>query len=371
MKMENIYDVIIDLHRWRELFNGEQIGLGHDQYRPDELFHYPEAYAVWGSGYVALYKFTKEKEFLNNAITCADWLIKNKNPNYENISWGLPWIWKLTLPWERENAPQNLSYLITTVFCGDLFLELYRETSKKKYLKLAMSIARWIDEENSWEQTETGIFFYFANFKPLKYKIFNPTAKASAFFAKLFLATENKKYKELSLKSAEFILKSQNPDVSWYYSERSNVIDNFHTGLILDALLDIYFSRSINKEEPLYESLDRGLSFYWKHLFKKSGLAFETYKKNKSLKERFYYVFYPNTSRLWGYGIALKVFSRAIPIFKTEKYVSKIFDYSLNLRQSSGTFNHKINDPRTFIRGEAHIFNGLAHYLLSTRNTNL
>jgi len=359
MKKENVYDILLSLHKWREKFNGDHIGFGHDQYKPDKLFHYPEAYAVWGLGYLNLYKITEKKEFLKNAIKCADWLIKNKNPNYKNMSWGLPW------NWEYWNAPKDLSYLITTVFCGDFLLESYKETLNNKYLESAINVGEWIEKENSGEMTKKGLFFYYANFPSLKFQIPNPTAKSSAFFGKLYMATGNKMYRDLCFKSAEYTLKSQNPDGSWYYSERSNIIDNFHTGLILDALLDLYYLQLFDKKS-LYESLKIGFSFYWHYLFKKNGAGIEVYKKNKTLKERIYNFFNldMNDSRLWSYGVAIKVFSKAIPILKTEEYATKIFNYSLKLRQHDGAFCHKINDHRTFIRGEAHMFNGLIYYFL-------
>ena len=249
----------------------------------------------------------------------------------------------------------------------DPFSDIDEETLNNKYLEASISVARWIKEENSGKKTDRGIFFYYANFLPLKFHILNPSAKASAFFAKLFLITGNKKYRDLSTNSVDYILNFQNPDGSWFYSERSDVIDSFHTGLILESLLDIYSSNLFDGDH-IQRSLKEGFSFYWQYFFLDKQI--ETYKKQRTLKERIYNFFYPNinSSKLWSYGIAINIFSRAISLLGTEDYTNNILRYLLRLKQPNGAFGHKLSDPRTFIREEAHIFNGLAHYLLVTND---
>lgn len=114
---QGLLDSVIALHEWRESYNGTKIGFGSDAYVPDKELHYPHAYALWGQGYLNLFQFTGKKKFLSLAKKSAGWLIKNKSPRYRHYSWGLPFSWKGT--------PKELSYLITTIYAGNLFLSLH------------------------------------------------------------------------------------------------------------------------------------------------------------------------------------------------------------------------------------------------------
>ena len=234
MLQGKIFDSIIDLHIWRKKFNNLHLGLGFDEYKPREIYHYPEAYALWGQGYVKLFELMKEDEFLDLAQLSAKWLLENKNPGYNNYSWGLPWTW------EQWRAPETLSYLSTTMFAGELFLPLYDITGFDQYLNVAESIAKWAMEENSGVRSEKGLMLYFANFPPLKFPIVNPIAKASGFFARLHSAAQKDDYRITASETARYVINTQNPDGSWYYSAKTARIDNVHTGYTLEGLWEYY-----------------------------------------------------------------------------------------------------------------------------------
>ena len=95
---EQIFSSLINLENWRNNHNKNDIGFGYDPYKPDQKFHYAEAYALWGNGYLKLYQITQNQEYLDLALKCAAWLIENKKPKYENYSWGLPWGWNQRAP---------------------------------------------------------------------------------------------------------------------------------------------------------------------------------------------------------------------------------------------------------------------------------
>jgi uncharacterized protein YyaL (SSP411 family) len=195
---------MIQVHEWRKAFNGSLLGRGFDPYRPDEEHQYPEAYALWGSGYVSLYRLTGVSDYLSTAVGAADWLLDHPSPGYRNFSWGLPW------SWEKWQTPNTLSYLITTVFAGELLLKLYEVTGKSAYLDSAQSVASWIEEENGGKKNISGRWLYYANFAPLRFPIVNVNAKASGYFAKLYGATRNVRYQEPCMQIVRWVLEQEN-----------------------------------------------------------------------------------------------------------------------------------------------------------------
>lgn len=60
------------MDEWRENYNGDKVGYGTDPYRPLSYYDYPEAYAVWGSGYIRFFNITRDFSFLVRAKRSAD-----------------------------------------------------------------------------------------------------------------------------------------------------------------------------------------------------------------------------------------------------------------------------------------------------------
>lgn len=369
----SVISSMLQLHEWRQAFNGDQQGFGFDPYKPDEQYHYAEAYALWGLGYLLLFELTGTSEFVDLATKAANWLIEHTNPGYDGHSWGLPW------KWEAWDTPPTLSYLITTVFAGQLFLSLYEVTGAEPYLVVAEDVAAWIENENGGVRTEQGVWLYYANFPPLQFPVINPTAKASGFFARLYAATQTEDYKELCLDTVRWVVSKQNADGSWYYSARSAKIDNVHTGFTLEGLWTAYRTFGV---EHWHRCLRKGVEFYWRCLFTSEGRGHE--RKRYSLRnlERIslaqwikdqmvwfglFRKHIPET-RLWGYGSALRAFALAsqIDIQWLDKALL-IYDYvQQNLAVRDGSYAYRRTDQNIYIRHQAHLFAALgclAQYL--------
>lgn len=365
--VETVMTSLIKLHEWRQAFNGHQLGFGFDPYEPDEPHYYAEACALWGRGYAVLSQLTGTRQFLDFAEQCADWLIKHPNPGYEGLSWGLPW------EWATWNAPSTLSYLITTVFAGELFLSLYDVTRTESYLAVAENVAAWIENENAGVKTERGFWLYYANFPPLRFPVVNPTAKASGYFAWLYSITGKEHYRQLCLDTVRYVFSEQNTDGSWYYSTQSGVIDNVHTGFILEGLWSGYRLFSL---EHWQRCLWKGTEFYWRCLFTSEGsgrerkrygwkeltrVSLAKWMKDQMMMFGLLHSHIPET-RLWGYGSALRAFVGASQA--DVQWLDKallIYDYvRRNLALDDGSYAYRRTDKNAYIRHQAHLFAGLA-----------
>jgi uncharacterized protein YyaL (SSP411 family) len=77
-------------------------------------------------GITYLYMATGNTSYLNQAITAANWVIKNRSFNDGGFS--------------HDNISQNTqTYLGDTLAMGEAFLALYQATTDKKYLQLSQT----------------------------------------------------------------------------------------------------------------------------------------------------------------------------------------------------------------------------------------
>jgi len=350
-----LFNSINSLHKWREKHNGEEIGFGYDEYRPYKKFHYPEAYALWGKGYLKLFKLTKEEKYLNLAKKCAKWLIQNRNQKYKNFSWGLPWRW--------NERPKEISYITTSTFAGDFFIHMYILMKDRKYLAIAESIGAWIIEENGFEETSKGIWFFYSDHPSLHYPIINATSMASGFFSKLYFLTKNTYYEKLAIESTKYIINAQNKDGSWYYSAKRPYIDNVHTGFTIEGLCDVctVFPSLIKIwKDPLLRAHD----FYWDRLYFPNGFGRE--KISNEILYKIKYRFFKNKieTRIHGYAAGIRAFTKLSKIFSISNKGLSIAKYIIeNLQTEDGAFKFKSNENKYYIRYEGHVFDALTSLL--------
>lgn len=357
---------LLELHEWRQAFNGDQLGHGFDPYKPDKQYDYAEAYALWGLGYLSLARLTGATEFLDLAREAGTWLVNHRNPGYSGHSWGLPW------RWDEWNTPATLSFLITTAFAGEFFLALHGATGDQSYRAVAQRIAAWIECENGVVETKEGLWLYYANLPPLRFPVVNPTARASGFFAQLYVITKNEHYKRLCYDTARWVLSQQNADGSWYYSTRSAIVDNVHTGFTLQGVWDAYH---VFLEEHCRQAALKGTAFYWRRLFTPEGKGYERkpydcgdlsrvsclqWARDQVMRLGLLRTVMPET-RLWGYGSALRAFSLASQHDSHWlKQALVIYDYlQRNLALDDGSYAFHGTDSNVYVRHEAHVFEAL------------
>lgn len=356
------------LEEWRKNFNGDCLGYGLDKYRPDQAFHYPEAYALWGRGYIIQYHLTNDRNLLDKAWRCGVWLQNNQIHGFNNPCWGLPWKWDI---W---NAEANTAYLVTTVMVGDFFLDLFSVTKDQLCLSYAERIADWIIEENQGQPSKFGFYYYYANHPRLKFFIPNPSAKAAGYFSRLYQITNSYLYKKHANEAIETIIATQLPNGAWDYSERSIVRDTTHNGYIHDGLFDSFI---VFKNEVIKESFLKGIEYFQTRLLKKDGSllkrgSFELGDFHKlnfyELKKEFTRFSFSKgkyTDILWGYAAGVRSFTQAS--FFNFKYIESavsIHNYvRRKLLKEDGSFSFSLYDQSSYIRHQAYYYHALSMLL--------
>jgi hypothetical protein len=97
---------------------------------------------------------------------------------------------------------------------------------------------------------------------------------ASAYRAFLLIRAavdfSDEKYQKVAERNLNFVIESQNPDGSWFYSidKTRDFVDHFHTCFVLKALAKI---EPLTGSPQCREAIERGVKYYVRNLFDSAG----------------------------------------------------------------------------------------------------
>jgi rhamnogalacturonyl hydrolase YesR len=226
----------------------------------------PKGVALFAQAYLSLYEATQDREALEEARALLQWLVTNPSPAEHDLCWGYNYVWQNTIFLQKRWEPN----LVVTVFGGEALLRMYRVTGEREYLDYARSVARFI-------RTRIPVLYEDERVMAIAYVpgkvdavVINNCALAGGFLIKLWKDTGEESYSETARKLLNYTVRCRTPYHAWYYTEpreKSPIAhDNYHTGGILDALLE-YFEET---GDPVYSDI------YWNALEYYSAALFES-----------------------------------------------------------------------------------------------
>ena len=220
-------------------------------------------YMAWG--YLSMFKLTGDQTYKDKAVSCLEWLIKNKAPGFVHYSWGK--MFDFASRGGRQGKYEPIT--VWTSLIGQAFLDAYEILAEKKYLEIADSVCRWIVERPR-NRTESGCCINYTPFGDGDCTIHNQSMLAAAMLARTARFTGTEEYLNIANEAVKYTCTRQLPDGSWYYGEdpKYHWIDNFHTGYNLDAL-KCYIE---NTQDKTYENtLRKGFDFFKNNFFEEPG----------------------------------------------------------------------------------------------------
>ncbi|MBF0509573.1 MAG: hypothetical protein HQK57_11700 [Deltaproteobacteria bacterium] len=229
----------------------------------------PKGISLFARGYLLLYEVTGHEEYRRLAEELLDWLTQhhsNQEGKYHGVCWGYNFIWQSPF----FHAPKYSPNLTVSVFPGESFLLGYNLIKRPDYLDQARGVAEFVlNDLPVLLETETEKCLGYVP-AGVSEKVININSMAAAFLAKLYVATNEPKYKDNALKLTRFVANQAFAGDRWAYTtdfDRSYV-DNYHTGGIIDELLEVMESLDHWEWKPL---LLRAVEYYEKHLFTPDG----------------------------------------------------------------------------------------------------
>jgi hypothetical protein len=194
-------------------------------------------------------------------------LIRLRSPHESYFCWGYDWDY---LSLRGSRLPAFSPNCIASYFCGTAMLEMNEVFGDREALEIAESTAGFMASRlnRSFESADAICFSYTPNDKTL---IYNSSALAAAFLARIGKRSGNQDYLSLARKAMVFLVREQLPAGGWYYGRlrRQRWIDSFHTSYNVCALLDY---QQATGDRTFEEAMLTGHRYYQATFFTRDGV---------------------------------------------------------------------------------------------------
>lgn len=228
----------------------------------------PKGMALFARAYLNLYRCSGEERFMDRAQLCLSWLETNSARGYSGHCWGYHWDWQdlgFYAPWGMPNC-------VVTSFVGQAFLDAYECTQDQSYLDIVRSSVDFFQRDllvlhNS--PTMKCISYVPADMQMI---VMDVSALAGAVMARVCTHTGEHELAHEARRLVSFVVDKQTAYGAWYYTHPPGDSpvkhDNYHTGFILNAILDYELATG---DDRFWSAYQRGLGFYADQLFLPNG----------------------------------------------------------------------------------------------------
>jgi hypothetical protein len=227
----------------------------------------PKGIGLFILGLIEDYQRTKNKDYLDQAIELADWLLTQSCDltEWQHSCWGYHFDWNARAFFVPKNKPN----VITTIYVAQALYALGEVTGEQRFTISALDAAHFIVKTLYCEDDGRKFFAYIPGENAF---VHNASLWGAAWVGFVANVTDNEQYKQLAFTVAQQSIQEQRSDGSWVYGSRHHhqFIDGFHTGYNLEAL-DVL--RSALQTTEFDYAIDKGLAFYKLHLFEQDGTA--------------------------------------------------------------------------------------------------
>jgi len=236
----------------------------------------PKGIANFIRGYAIDHRLapTPQKEAALRAL--ADWLLTRRADLLGAYS-GKGMAWGYHFPWQSPGffAPRHSPNCIVTTFCGEALLAAYQATGETRYLEGAKGACTFILEGLPvLEDTDETLCIGYVPV-PLRWKVININSVSAGFLAKVAAETKNAALMAKCRRLIQWVVRARMPSGAWNYTEPKSQSgigpDNYHTGGILDGILD-YMTCSGDRG-PI-EAYRTGLALYERSFFSNEGAPY-------------------------------------------------------------------------------------------------
>jgi rhamnogalacturonyl hydrolase YesR len=235
----------------------------------------PKGIALFARAYLLLHEWNSHPVWLEKAEQLLAWLLDNSSLASRpgslpeaNLCWGYNFIWQNTIFLQDEFEPN----VVVTVFVGEAMVHAYRITGNPKYLDAARSVADFIIKDLPViheSQSERAIAYVLRKVDAV---VLNNQILTGTLLVKIWKHTQEKALLDIAIRQFNYTVNRATEYHAWYYThpkEKSPIThDNYHTGGILDGLIEFYEETGDDRFMDIYW---KGLEFYRRHLFEPNG----------------------------------------------------------------------------------------------------
>jgi hypothetical protein len=215
-------------------------------------------------GYMRWHKLRFEPEFRRKAGECLNWLRSNASPGYSGLCWGNHFDYQT----RTYYLPAGQPTVVWSALIGHAFIDSFELSGNPSDLDDAFRICEFILRDLPRFSDEKGTCIGYVAHADVR--VHNANALAAGMLARVYGHRREKELYDLAASAMSYTTGHQNEDGSWFYGEQPNLhwIDNWHTGYVLDSLLDY---QSGTGDDRFQSACERGWRFYFGHFFLPDG----------------------------------------------------------------------------------------------------
>ena len=233
-----------------------------------EQRRFPIADAHYAMGFTFLTQVQGENKYYRQAVHFLEVLQQTRCRDYDEYCWGYPFDWVTRGGTIEEGTP-----LITTLpYAYEAFSAVHAIDADPKWLPIMRSIAKHGFE--AYRDLETATDAASCGYTPAPDDpcgVINASAYRAFLLTKAGIELGEPRYLAVANRNLNFVLASQNPDGSWYYSIDGvrDFVDHFHTCFVLKALAKI---EQLTGCPRTRNAIQRGVDYYVGNLVDAQGL---------------------------------------------------------------------------------------------------
>lgn len=239
----------------------------------------PKGIGLFAHANLDAYSVTGLEAYRQEAESLLCWLTENGSNEFPGISWGYQY------PWQDVGffAPANLPNRVVTCWIGYAFFRAWELFSKSEYLETCHRICTFLRKSpNRIVDTETELCFSYVPDARVTWAVMDVSALCGKLFALTGTASDDPALLVAAERCMQYVMNRQTNYYAWYYTDPpkdSHIThDNYHTGIILDCILDYMLTTGSDEFKEAYL---KGLDFYKNHLFLENGAP--KWMNNKTL----------------------------------------------------------------------------------------
>jgi hypothetical protein len=231
----------------------------------------PKGLSLFARAHLGRHRLTGAPEDSAAARDLLDWLVANPSPGFPWLCWGYPY------PWQDVGffAPRHFPNRVVTSFVGQALLDGYETLGEPRYLDATRQCVRFLLDAptNLFEDEDHRCVSYVPD-KSINWIVMDVSALSGALAARLGALTGDPELVRQGGRLVRYVVSKQTDYGAWYYAEPPSAShithDNYHTGFILDALLQYSLVARSAEFDSAYRS---GIDFYRRALFEPDGAA--------------------------------------------------------------------------------------------------
>ena len=224
--------------------------------------------ALFAQAFLSCYRRTARGADAAQARQLLDWLCNNSSrPNIP--CWGYPY------PWQDVGffAPRGFPNRVVSSFVVNALLDGYETLGDGQYLEVARQAVRFIlDAPRTLFEDKEHRCLSYVPAEEINWIVMDVSALVGAVVARVAAHTDDPAMMAEAGRLIRYVASKQTAYHAWYYSEPPSdshiTHDNYHTGFILDAILQY---GQVSGSREFERAYTQGLAYYRTALFEADG----------------------------------------------------------------------------------------------------